>query len=37
METIYYFVKDPGEGMELREDFAAKLNASIKGWWKLAN
>ncbi len=30
METMNDLVKDPDEGLELREDFALKLEASIK-------
>lgn len=30
METINDLVEDPDEGLELREDFALKLEASIK-------
>ena len=30
METLCDFVEDPDEGLELREDFVLKLEASIK-------
>ena len=30
IETLSDFTKDPDEGLELREDFALKLEASIK-------
>ena len=30
IETLHDFVEDPDEGLELREDFALKLEASIK-------
>lgn len=30
IETLHDFTEDPDEGLELREDFALKLEASIK-------